>query len=293
MAVVHGGPFANIAHGCNSVIATKLALKLGDYVVTEAGFGADLGAEKFVDIKCRKAGLNPSAAVCVATLKALKYHGGAKVDECQNENLEALEKGIDNLKKHIDNIKNKFGLNAIVAINKYQNDSQKEIDFLQAELEKIGVDLSLAEVWAKGGEGAVDLAEKIVELTNKENKITFVYKDELSIKEKIESVAKEVYGAEGVDYTDSATEEIEQIEKLGYRKYPVCIAKTQYSLSDNAKNLLCDEPFRITIKEAIVKNGAEFVVIKTGKIFTMPGLPRVPSAENIKLDEDGEIVGIF
>ena len=293
LAVVHGGPFANIAHGCNSVIATKLALKLGDYVVTEAGFGADLGAEKFVDIKCRKAGLNPSAAVCVATLKALKYHGGAKVDECQNENLEALEKGIDNLKKHIDNIKNKFGLNAIVAINKYQNDSQKEIDFLQAELEKIGVDLSLAEVWAKGGEGAVDLAEKIVELTNKENKITFVYKDELSIKEKIESVAKEVYGAEGVDYTDSATEEIEQIEKLGYRKYPVCIAKTQYSLSDNAKNLLCDEPFRITIKEAIVKNGAEFVVIKTGKIFTMPGLPRVPSAENIKLDEDGEIVGIF
>ena len=293
LAVVHGGPFANIAHGCNSVIATKLALKLGEYVVTEAGFGADLGAEKFVDIKCRKANLNPSAAVCVATLKALKYHGGAKVDECQNENLEALEKGIDNLKKHIDNIKNKFGLNAIVAINKYQNDSQKEIDFLQAELEKIGVNLSLAEVWAKGGVGAIDLAEKIVELTNKENHVTFVYKDEESIKEKIEKVAKEVYGAEGVDYTDSALEEIEQIEKLGYGNYPVCIAKTQYSLSDNAKNLLCDEPFRITIKEAIVKNGAEFVVIKTGKIFTMPGLPRVPSAENIKLDEDGEIVGIF
>lgn len=293
LAVVHGGPFANIAHGCNSVIATKLALKLGDYVVTEAGFGADLGAEKFVDIKCRKSGLNPSAAVCVATLKALKYHGGAKVDECKNENLEALEKGIDNLKKHIDNIKNKFGLNAIVAINKYQNDSQKEIDFLQAELEKIGVNLSLAEVWAKGGEGAIDLAEKIVELTNKKNQVTFVYKDELSIKEKIEQVAKEVYGAEGVDYTDSALEEIEQIEKLGYGNYPVCIAKTQYSLSDNAKNLLCDEPFRITIKEAIVKNGAEFVVIKTGKIFTMPGLPRVPSAENIKLDDSGEIVGIF
>ena len=293
LAVVHGGPFANIAHGCNSVIATKLALKLGDYVVTEAGFGADLGAEKFVDIKCRKAGLNPSAAVCVATLKALKYHGGAKVDECQNENLEALEKGIDNLKKHIDNIKNKFGLNAIVAINKYQNDSQKEIDFLQAELEKIGVNLSLAEVWAKGGDGAIDLAEKIVELTNKENKVTFVYKDELSIKEKIEQVAKEVYGAEGVDYTESALEEIAQIENLGYGNYPVCIAKTQYSLSDNAKNLLCDEPFRITIKEAIVKNGAEFVVIKTGKIFTMPGLPRVPSAENIRLDDEGEIVGIF
>ncbi|MBQ7410776.1 MAG: formate--tetrahydrofolate ligase [Clostridia bacterium] len=293
LAVVHGGPFANIAHGCNSVIATKLALKLGDYVVTEAGFGADLGAEKFVDIKCRKAELNPSAAVCVATLKALKYHGGAKVDECQEENLEALEIGIENLKRHVDNIKNRFGLNAIVAINKYQNDSQKEIDFLQKELEKLGVDLSLVEVWAKGGEGAIDLAEKIVELTNKKNQVTFVYDDKETIKEKIEKVAKEVYGAEGVDYTDSALEEIEQIEKLGYGNYPVCIAKTQYSFSDNAKNLLCEEPFRITIKEAIVKNGAEFVVIKTGKIFTMPGLPRVPSAESIKIDDDGEIVGIF
>ena len=293
LAVVHGGPFANIAHGCNSVIATKLALKLGDYVVTEAGFGADLGAEKFVDIKCRKAELNPSAAVCVATLKALKYHGGAKADECQNENLEALEIGIENLKRHVDNIKNRFGLNAIVAINKYQNDSQKEIDFLQKELEKLGVDLSLVEVWAKGGEGAIDLAEKIVDLTNKKNQVTFVYEDKETIKEKIEKVAKEVYGAEGVDYTDSALEEIEQIEKLGYGNYPVCIAKTQYSFSDNAKNLLCEEPFRITIKEAIVKNGAEFVVIKTGKIFTMPGLPRVPSAESIKIDEDGEIVGIF
>ena len=293
LAVVHGGPFANIAHGCNSVIATKLALKLGDYVVTEAGFGADLGAEKFVDIKCRKAELNPSAAVCVATLKALKYHGGAKVDECQEENLEALEIGIENLKRHVDNIKNRFGLNAIVAINKYQNDSQKEIDFLQKELEKLGVDLSLVEVWAKGGEGAIDLAEKIVELTNKKNQVTFVYDDKETIKEKIEKVAKEVYGAEGVDYTDSALEEIEQIEKLGYGNYPVCIAKTQYSFSDNAKNLLSEEPFRITIKEAIVKNGAEFVVIKTGKIFTMPGLPRVPSAESIKIDDDGEIVGIF
>ena len=293
LAVVHGGPFANIAHGCNSVIATKLALKLGDFVVTEAGFGADLGAEKFVDIKCRKAELNPSAAVCVATLKALKYHGGAKVDECQNENLEALERGIENLKRHVDNIKNRFGLNAIVAINKYQNDSQKEIDFLQAELEKIEVDLSLVEVWAKGGEGAIDLAEKIVELTNKKNQVTFVYDDKETIKEKIEKVAKEIYGAEGVDYTNSALEEIEQIEKLGYGNYPVCIAKTQYSFSDDAKNLLCEEPFRITIKEAIVKNGAEFVVIKTGKIFTMPGLPRVPSAESIRIDDTGEIVGIF
>ena len=293
LAVVHGGPFANIAHGCNSIIATKLALKLGDYVVTEAGFGADLGAEKFVNVKCRKAGLNPSAAVCVATLKALKYHGGAKADVCSEENLEALEIGIENLKRHIDNIKNKFGLNAIVAINKYQNDSEKEIAFLQKELEKLGVNLSLVEVWAKGGEGAIDLANKIVELTNIKNNINFVYKDEDSIKEKIEKVAKEVYGAEGVEYTESALEEIAQIEKMGYSNYPVCIAKTQYSFSDDAKNLLCEEPFKITIKEAIVKNGAEFVVIKTGKIFTMPGLPRVPSAESIKVDDNGEIVGIF
>ena len=293
LAIVHGGPFANIAHGCNSVIATKLALKLGDYVVTEAGFGADLGAEKFVNIKCRKAELNPSAAVCVATLKALKYHGGAKVDECQDENLEALEIGIENLKRHIDNIKNKFGLNVIVAINKYKNDSQKEIDFLQMELEKIGIDLSLVEVWAKGGDGAIDLANKIVELTNKDNNVKFVYENKESIKEKIEKVAKEVYGAEGVDYTDNALKEIEQIENLGYKTYPVCIAKTQYSFSDNAKNLLCEKPFRITIKEAIVKNGAEFIVVKTGKIFTMPGLPRIPSAEDIKLDDNGEIVGIF
>ena len=293
LAVVHGGPFANIAHGCNSIIATKLALKLGDYVVTEAGFGADLGAEKFVNVKCRKAGLNPSAAVCVATLKALKYHGGAKADVCYEENLEALEIGIENLKRHIDNIKNKFGLNAIVAINKYQNDSEKEIAFLQKELEKLGVNLSLVEVWAKGGEGAIDLANKIVELTNIKNNINFVYKDEDSIKEKIEKVAKEVYGAEGVEYTESALAEIAQIEKMGYSNYPVCIAKTQYSFSDDAKNLLCEEPFKITIKEAIVKNGAEFVVIKTGKIFTMPGLPRVPSAESIKVDDNGEIVGIF
>ena len=293
LAVVHGGPFANIAHGCNSVIATKLALKLGDYVVTEAGFGADLGAEKFVNVKCRKSGLKPTVAVCVATLKALKYHGGVKADECTEENIDALAIGIDNLKRHVENIRDRYGLTPIVAINRYKNDTDKELKFLEDELNKIGVNLSLADVWAKGGEGAIDLAEKVAQLAEGESKINFVYKDEDSIKEKIEKVAKEVYGAEGVDYTENALEEIEQIEKLGYGNYPVCIAKTQYSFSDDAKNLLCDKPFRITIKEAIVKNGAEFVVIKTGKIFTMPGLPRVPAAENIKIDENGDIEGIF
>ena len=293
LAVVHGGPFANIAHGCNSVIATKLALKLGDYVITEAGFGADLGAEKFVNVKCRKAGLKPTVAVCVATLKALKYHGGVKADVCSEENIEALAIGIENLKRHVENIKDRYGLMPIVAINRYQNDTEKELKFLEEELKKIGVELSLTEVWAKGGEGAIDLAEKVVKLAEGESKINFVYKDEESIKDKILKVAKEVYGAEGVEYTDNAIEEIEQIEKLGYGNYPVCIAKTQYSFSDDAKNLLCDKPFKITIKEAIVKNGAEFVVIKTGKIFTMPGLPRVPAAESIRIDDNGDIEGIF
>ena len=293
LAVVHGGPFANIAHGCNSVIATRLALKLGDYVVTEAGFGADLGAEKFVNIKCRKAGLKPKACVCVATLKALKYHGGASKEDCQEENLEALKIGIDNLKRHVDNIKNKYGLNPIVAINKYSNDSEKEIEYLREELRKLGVELSLAEVWAKGGEGAIDLAEKIVKLTENESRINFVYNDKDSIKEKIEKVSKEVYGAAEVEYTPESLEEIAQIEKMGYGNYPVCIAKTQYSFSDNDKNLLCDEPFNIHIREAVVKNGAEFIVVKTGKIFTMPGLPKSPAAERIRLDENENIVGIF
>ncbi len=293
LAIVHGGPFANIAHGCNSVIATKLALKLGEFVVTEAGFGADLGAEKFVNIKCRKSGLNPKAAVCVATLKALKYHGGVKQDKCQEENIEALEKGIENLKRHVENIEYRYGMKPIVAINKYENDSDKEIEFLKSKLEEIGVKLSLVEVWAKGGDGAIDLAEKIIELAENDNKVNFVYKDEDSLVTKIEKVAKEVYGAKNIEISESALEELNRIEKMGYKNYPVCIAKTQYSFSDDAKNLLCEEPFTLHIKEAIVKNGAEFVVIKTGKIFTMPGLPRVPAAENIKIDENGEIVGIF
>ena len=293
LAIVHGGPFANIAHGCNSIIATKLALKLGEYVITEAGFGADLGAEKFVNIKCRKANLNPSACVCVATLKALKYHGGAKQSECSNENIDALEIGIENLKRHINNIKNKYGLTPIVAINKYKEDSDKEIEFLQIKLEEIGIDLSLAEVWAKGGKGATDLAEKVVKLVEKENKINFVYDDNDDIKTKIEKVSKEVYGAEGVEYTDEALEEIARIERNGYGKYPVCIAKTQYSFSDDPKNLLCENKFKIHIKEIILKNGAEFIVVIAGNIFTMPGLPKVPAAETIDIDENGNITEIF
>lgn len=293
LAIVHGGPFANIAHGCNSVIATKLALKLGDYVVTEAGFGADLGAEKFVNIKCRKAGLKPKVAVCVATLKALKYHGGASKEECVEENMQALEVGIENLLRHVDNIKNRYGITPIVGINRYKNDSEKEIKLLKEKLEEIGVELSLLDVWAKGGDGAIDLAEKIVNHCENKSTVNFVYSDNESIKEKISKVAKQVYGAEDVEYTEEANEQIEQIEKLGYGNYPVCIAKTQYSFSDNEKNLLCNEPYNIHIREVILKNGAEFIVVKTGKIFTMPGLPKHPAAENIFINEKGEVEGIF
>lgn len=292
LAFIHGGPFANIAHGCNSVLATKMALKLGDYVVTEAGFGADLGAEKFVDIKCRKSGLRPSAAVCVATLKALKYHGGLDVKECTSENIEALENGIENLLKHVDNIKNQYGINVVVAINKFASDTDREIEFLTQKLREAGVELSLAEVWAKGGAGAIDLAQKVMKIAEKEN-IRFVYEEQDSIKTKIEKIATRIYGAEGVEYTEEALKEIENIEKLGYQEFPVCLAKTQYSFSDDAKNLQCSSPFKIHVSEVILKTGAEFVVVKTGKIFTMPGLPRVPAAEDIYVDDNGEIVGIF
>ena len=293
LAIIHGGPFANIAHGCNSVTATKMALKLGDFVVTEAGFGADLGAEKFVDIKCRKAGLNPDVAICVATLKALKYHGGASIEECTQENIEALKIGSHNLLKHITNLKDVMGINTIVAINKYKNDSEKEIELLTQILKENDVQISLVEVWEKGGEGAIDLANKVIELSQKSDKVNFVYDLEDSIKTKIEKIATKIYGAENVEYSEKAAEEIKNIEKLGLSHFPVCIAKTQYSFSDNAKNLLCDEPFSIHINEITLKNGAEFIVAKSGKIFTMPGLPRIPSAEKIDLDENENIVGIF
>ncbi len=292
-AIVHGGPFANIAHGCNSIIATKMALKLADYVVTEAGFGADLGAEKFLDIKCRKAELKPDVVVCVATMKALKYHGGVAKEEVQNENIVALERGMNNLFKHIDNLQNVYGLNVIVAINKYTYDTEKEINYLKEKLQEKGIELSLVESWEKGGEGATDLAEKVAKLAEKEHKFKYAYELNESIKNKIEDVAKKIYGAESVEFSEEAEKEIEKIEKLGYGNMPVCIAKTQYSLSDDQKNLECNEPFSIHIREIHLRAGAEFVVAIAGKIMTMPGLPKIPAAEKINLDEDGNIVGIF
>lgn len=292
-AFIHGGPFANIAHGCNSIMATKMALKLGDYVVTEAGFGADLGAEKFLDIKCRTAGIKPSAVVCVATMKALKYHGGVAKEDIQKENLAALEEGIHNLLRHVDNIKNKFGLNIIVAINKYVDDTEDEIALLKSKLEEKGINLSLVEAWGKGGAGAKDLASKVVDLCEKESNIEYMYDLEDGIEQKVEKIATKIYGAEGVEFSDEALEEIRRIEKLGYSNLPVCIAKTQYSFSDDPKNLLCKEPFKIHVSEVNLRTGAGFVVILTGKIFTMPGLPKVPSAEFIDIDDNGNVVGIF
>ena len=292
-AIIHGGPFANIAHGCNSVIATKTALKLADYTITEAGFGSDLGAEKFLDIKCRKANLKPDAVVCVATIRALKYHGGQPKDQIKEENLEALKNGIANLNRHLDNLKNKFGLNVIVAINKFATDTQAEINLLKQELDKQNIELSLVESHEKGSTGAVDIAEKLVKLVEREENFKYIYQDEDTIKEKIEKVAINIYGAEGVEYSKEALEEIEKIEKLGFSKYPVCIAKTQYSFSDDPKNLECKEPFKIHVNEINIKAGAEFIVAITGKIMTMPGLPRNPAAEKIDIDSDGNIVGIF
>lgn len=292
-AIVHGGPFANIAHGCNSVIATKMGLKLADYTITEAGFGADLGAEKFLDIKCRKAQIKPDAVVCVATIKALKYHGGMPKEKITTESIQYLEKGFKNLEKHIDNLKNVYGLNVIVAINKYTHDTENEINFLQQKLQKKGINLSLVESWEKGGEGAKDLAEKIVNLTNKNSNLTYAYELENSIEEKIQSVAKKIYGAENVEYTQEAKQHIKQIKELGYNNLPVCIAKTQYSFSDDPKNLECEQPFNIHVQDVVLKAGAEFIVVLTGKIMTMPGLPKIPAAENINIDENENIIGIF
>ena len=292
-AIVHGGPFANIAHGCNSVIATKMALKLGDYVITEAGFGADLGAEKFLDIKCRKAELKPDAVVLVATIKAIKYHGGVEKEKIQEENMEGLEKGIDNLYRHIDNLKNKFGLNVIVALNRYTQDTQKEIDFIEEKLSEKEVGLSLVEGWAKGGKGAIDIAEKLVNLVEQKENFQYMYELEDSIQEKIEKVATKIYGAKGVCYSEEALQEIKKIEDMGYSNLPICIAKTQYSFSDDAKNLECNNDYDITVRNVELKSGAGFIVVLAGKIMTMPGLPKVPAAENIDIDENGNVVGIF
>ena len=292
-AIVHGGPFANIAHGCNSVVATKLAMKLGKYVITEAGFGADLGAEKFLDIKCRNADIKPSATVCVATIKALKYHGGQKIDDIKNENLECLNKGIKNLLKHVNNLKNVYKQNVVVAINRYVQDTESEIELLKNKLAEAHVPMSLTEVWAKGGEGAIDLAQKVIEITEEKSCLEFAYSLNETIEEKIKNVATKVYGARDVMFSDEAKAEIERIEKMGYKHYPVCIAKTQYSFSDNPKNLLCEDEFDINVREVILKNGAEFIVAITGNIFTMPGLPESPSAERIGLDDYENIIGLF
>ena len=292
-AIVHGGPFANIAHGCNSIIATRMALKLGDYVITEAGFGADLGAEKFLDIKCRKAGLKPDAVVLVATIKAIKYHGGVEKDKIQEENLEGLEKGMDNLYRHIDNLKNKFGLNVIVALNRYNQDTEKEIEFVEQRLNEKGVELSLVEGWAKGGNGATDIANKLVKLTEQKENFKYMYDLNENIKSKIQKVATKIYGAKDVEYSEEAEKEIEKIEKLGYGDLPVCIAKTQYSFSDDAKNLECKDEYNIHVRYVELKAGAGFIVVLAGKIMTMPGLPKIPAAESIDIDDDGEIVGIF
>ena len=292
-AIVHGGPFANIAHGCNSVIATKMAMKLSDYVITEAGFGADLGAEKFLDIKCRKARLKPDVVVLVATIKAIKYHGGVEKGKIQEENIEGLKKGIDNLYRHIDNLKNKFRLNVIVALNRYTSDTEKEIRWLENNLNERDIPISIVEGWAKGGEGATDIATKITKLAEEKSDFKFIYNDEDTIAKKIKKVATKIYGAKDVEYSNEAKEKIQMIENLGYGNLPVCIAKTQYSFSDDPKNLECNNCYNIHVRDVELKLGAGFVVVLAGKIMTMPGLPKIPAAENIDIDDNGNIVGIF
>ena len=291
-AIIHGGPFSNIAHGCNSVIATKLGMELAEYTVTEAGFGADLGAEKFIDIKCRKAQIKPDVVICVATIKALKYHGGVPKEEILNENIEALKKGMKNLYKHIDNLKNIFGQNVIVAINKFNTDTGVELNYLKEELSKRNIKVSIVESWAKGGNGAIDIAQKIVNMPEVQT-IKYCYDLNDSIVDKVKKVAQNVYGAENVIFSDETMKKVEKIKKLGYGNLPICIAKTQYSFSDNAKNIECAEKFNININDVELKAGAGFIVIYTGKIMTMPGLPQIPAAENINITNDGEISGIF
>ena len=292
-AIIHGGPFANIAHGCNSIIATNLAMKLAEYTVTEAGFGADLGAEKFLDIKCRKANIRPDVVVLVTTIKAIKYHGGVPKEEIQKENIEGLEKGIINVYKHVQNLE-KFGLKVIVALNKFTQDTPKEIEILENKLKEKNIELSLVEGWEKGGKGAIDIANKIVQTAqNSQGKNNFMYSLDDTIKEKVEKIAKKIYYAEGVEYSKEAEEKIKLIEELGYSKLPICIAKTQYSFSDDAKNLDEESKYNIHIRDVELKAGAGFIVLLAGKIMTMPGLPKVPAAEQINIDMDGQVKGIF
>ena len=292
-ALIHGGPFANIAHGCNSILATKLGLKLGDYVVTEAGFGADLGAEKFFDIKCRFGGLNPSCVVIVATVRALKHHGGVAKDKLNEENVEALGRGFENLEKHIENVTG-FGVPVVVAINKFVSDTDKEVEYIQNRCSELGVQVSLCEVWAKGGEGGEDLAKKVVAtIESKPSNFKVLYDTDLSIKEKINKIANTIYGGKGVIYTKAALNQIKELEKFGLDKVPVCMAKSQYSLSDDPSLLGRPSDFEVTVKEVKISNGAGFVVALTGDVMTMPGLPKVPSAEKIDIDENGVITGLF
>lgn len=292
-ALVHGGPFANIAHGCNSVRATKLALKISDITITEAGFGADLGAEKFMDIKCRKAGLKPDAVVLVATVRALKYNGGVAKQDLGEENLEALKKGIVNLEKHIENIQ-KYGVPVVVTLNSFVTDTEAENEFIRSFCEERDCEFALAKVWEKGGEGGIELAEKVLDtLENKESNFHVLYEDELSLTEKIEKISKEIYGANGVVYEPAAKKQLAKIEEMGFGHFPICMAKNQYSLSDDAKKLGRPENFDIHIREVYVSAGAGFVVALTGAVMTMPGLPKVPAANNIDVTDDGKITGLF
>ena len=292
-AFVHGGPFANIAHGCNSVTATKIARRLADYTITEAGFGADLGAEKFLDIKCRMAGLKPSAVVVVATVRALKYNGGVAKSDLGNENLEALEKGLPNLLKHVSNITNVYKLPCVVAINRFPLDTEAELKLVEDKCKELGVNVALSEVWAKGGEGGIELAKEVIRLCDQPNDFTFAYDLDMSIKEKIEAIVTKVYGGKDVNFTANAEKQIKTLTDLGFDKMPICMAKTQYSLTDDATKLGAPTGFTVTVRNIKVSAGAGFLVALTGEIMTMPGLPKVPAAERIDVDETGKISGLF
>lgn len=292
-ALVHGGPFANIAHGCNSVIATRMAMKLGDYAVTEAGFGADLGAEKFLDIKCRLNNLKPSCVVLVATIRALKMHGGMDKAELNNENLVALEKGLPNLLRHLSNMKNVYGLPTVVAINKFPNDTDDEINLVMAKCKELGANVVLSDVWANGGNGGIDLAKEVVKLCEASNNFNFSYDLDNTIEAKIEAIVKRIYGGIGVAFTPEASEQIKKLTNLGFDKLPICMAKTQYSFSDDMTKLGAPENFTVTVREVKISAGAGFIVALTGSIMTMPGLPKVPAAEKIDVDENGKITGLF
>lgn len=292
-AFVHGGPFANIAHGCNSIMATRMAMRFGDVAITEAGFGADLGAEKFLDIKCRMTGVRPNAVVVVATARALKYNGGVAKADLNEENLEALKAGMPNLLRHVENIQNVYGLPCVVAINRFPADTEAELELIESVCQKLGVNVKLSEVWAKGGEGALDLADEVMRLIEQPSELKFTYEDGADVADALEAVATKVYRADGVDFTPAAKRQLAELRENGFGNLPVCVAKTQYSFSDNAKALGAPEGFRITVRELKVSAGAHFVVALTGSVLTMPGLPKVPAAENIDVDNDGNITGLF